>query len=304
MNAAVDPWVWRSLLYVPANVERFVAKAHTRGADAILLDLEDSVPAAEKDRARNCAAAAAERIAKAGTDVAVRINRPLRAAVRDLEAVISPNVRAVAIAKTEGPDHVRLLSETVAEIEAMREMTPGWTRLIVMIESAAAYFRMREIAEADGRVVALVLSSEDFSLSCGMQPDADTLYVPKVHAVIAARAAGVIPLGFVDSVANLSDRAAFEDAVRRGRRLGFEGATCVHPDQVAVLNAAFSPSADEVAHAERVIAANRTAEAEGRASFQLEGRMIDIPVVLRAERVLERHRALAERAAGRSNSTP
>jgi len=300
---AAAPWVWRSLLYVPANVERYVAKAHTRGADAILLDLEDSVPAAEKDRAREMAAAAAVTLTKAGVDVAVRINRPLRAAVRDLEAVISSNVRAVAIAKTEGPDHVRLLSETVAEIEAMRGMTPGWTRFIVMIETAAAYFRMREIAEADGRVAALVLSSEDFSLSCGMEPDADTLYVPKVQAVIAARAAGIIPLGFVDSVANLSDSDAFQDAVRRGRRLGFEGATCVHPDQVAVLNAAFSPSVDEVDLAERIVAANQAAAAEGRASFQLGGRMIDIPVVLRAERVLRLHRVLAERAAHRSNST-
>ena len=296
MTEAED-WVWRSLLYVPANVERFVAKAHTRGADAVLLDLEDSVPGAEKDRARDCAADAAERLAKVGVDVAVRINRPLRIAIRDLEAVISSNVRAVAIAKTEGPDHVRLLSETVAEIEVMRGMTPGQTRFIVMIETAAAYFRMREIAEADPRVAALVLSSEDFSLSCGMQPDADALYVPKVQAVIAARAAGVIPLGFVDSVANPSDSDAFADAVRRARRLGFEGASCVHPDQVPVLNAAFAPSADEVAHAERIIAANRTAEAEGRASFQLEGRMIDVPVVLRAERVLRRHRALGERAA-------
>ena len=299
---AAAPWVWRSLLYVPANVERYVAKAHTRGADAILLDLEDSVPAAEKDRAREMAAAAAVTLTKAGVDVAVRINRPLRAAVRDLEAVISSNVRAVAIAKTEGPDHVRLLSETVAEIEAERGMTPGWTRFIVMIETAAAYFRMREIAEADPRVDALVLSSEDFSLSCGMQPDADALYVPKVQAVIAARAAGIVPLGFVDSVANLSDSDAFQDAVRRGRRLGFEGATCVHPDQVAVLNAAFSPSADEVDLAERIVAANQAAAAEGRASFQLGGRMIDIPVVLRAERVLRLHRVLAERAAHRSNS--
>ncbi|MDP6603591.1 MAG: CoA ester lyase [Rhodospirillales bacterium] len=298
---ADEVWVWRSLLYVPANVERYVAKAHTRGADAILLDLEDSVPADEKDRARDCAAAAAETLAKAGADVAVRINQPLRIAVRDLEAVVSPNVKALAIAKTDGAGHVRLLCETVAEIEAMRGMTPGHTRFIVMVETAAAFFRMREIAAADRRVAALVLSSEDFSLSCGMEPDADTLYVPKVHAVIAARAAGVAPLGFIDSVANLADRETFEAAVRRSRRLGFEGATCVHPDQVAVLNAAFAPSADEVAHATRIIAANQPAEAEGRASFQLEGRMIDIPVVLRAERLLHRHRALAERAARRSS---
>ena len=101
--------VWRSLLYVPANVERFVARAHERGADGIILDLEDSVPLAEKASARAGVQAAAERVGQAGADVLVRVNQPLRLAVRDIEASVSPAVAALALPKLAGPDHVRLL---------------------------------------------------------------------------------------------------------------------------------------------------------------------------------------------------
>src|SRR5215472_4773624 len=119
--------VWRSLLYVPANVERFIDGAHRRGADAIILDLEDSV------------------------------------------------------------DHVRLVTEVVGELEAERGMAVGATQFIVMIETAAAFFRMGEIARADRRIVAMTLGAEDFCLSVGMVPDADGLLFPKQQLAIAAR---------------------------------------------------------------------------------------------------------------------
>ncbi|MBD0275038.1 MAG: CoA ester lyase, partial [Acetobacteraceae bacterium] len=109
---------WRSLLYVPATAERFVAKAHTRGADVVILDLEDSIPLAEKQAARDALPSAAARVGQGGAEVCVRINRPLEMAVRDIEAAVMPAVTALKLPKLMGPEHVRLLSEAVAAREA------------------------------------------------------------------------------------------------------------------------------------------------------------------------------------------
>lgn len=290
--------VWRSLLYVPVNVPRFVEKAHTRGADAVQLDIEDSVPAAEKAAARQLVQEAAETVSQAGADVVVRINQPLRLAVPDIEACISPRIQALALPKTEGPDHVRLLSEMVGELEEERGMTVGQTKFLAMIETAPAFFRMLDIASADPRVVAMSVGGEDFALALGMQPDPETMLYPKQHGLIAARAAGVTPLGIIGTVADYADHDAYRDMVVKSARFGFEGASCIHPALVPVLNEGFTPPPDQVEWAERVIAGWQVAEAEGRGSFELDGKMIDVPVVFRAERLLARYRAIKARNAG------
>ena len=174
--------VWRSLLYVPANVERFIDSAHKRGADAIILDLEDSVPEAERPRARRDLPATAANVARGGADVVVRINRPWRQTMLDLEAAISPGVQALALTKVDSADHVRLIAEVVSELEAERGMPAGHTRFIVMIETAAAWFRMPEIAAADPRIAAMTLGGEDFALSVGMLPEAEGLFMPEAAA--------------------------------------------------------------------------------------------------------------------------
>lgn len=289
--------VWRSLLFVPVNVDRFVDKAHTRGADAIQLDLEDSIPPGEKDAARARVQEAAKKVARGGADVVVRINRPWRLAVRDLEATISPLVQAVALPKVDSGDHVRMIDEVVSELEQERGMEVGTTRFIAMVETAPALFRAAEIAAASPRVVALTLGAEDFALSAGMLPEEEGLLYPAIHVVIAARAAGVLPLGFVGTVAEYRDMEALRATIRRSRRLGFMGASAVHPDQVRVLNEEFRPTEEEVAHARRVIAAYEEAQAAGRGSIAVDGKMVDIPVVERARQVLRRHEAILQREA-------
>jgi len=119
--------IWRSALYVPANVPRFIDGAHKRGADAIIVDLEDSVPIAERPTARRDLIATAENVARGGADVIVRINRPWRQAMLDLEAAISPRVKALAVTKVDSADHIRLVSEVVSELEAERGMAVGTT---------------------------------------------------------------------------------------------------------------------------------------------------------------------------------
>src|ERR1700704_1045806 len=215
--------VWRSLLYVPANVPKFIDGAHKRGADAIILDLEDSVPIAERPAARRDLMASAENVARGGADVLVRINRPWRQAMLDLEAAISPRVAALAVTKVDSADHIRLVGEVVSELEAERGMTVGTTKFTAMIETADAWFRMPEIAKAEPRFVALTLGGGDFALSVGMLPPAEGLLMPKQQLAIAARAAGILPLGFIGTVADYKDLDAFRETIRRSRRLRFRG---------------------------------------------------------------------------------
>ena len=289
--------VWRSLLYVPVNVEKYVDRAHTRGADCIQLDLEDSVPAAEKDRARTLVPAAAARVRRGGADVVVRINRPLAMAVRDIEASVGAEVNGLAITKAQSADHLKLLDELVGELEAARGLPHGHTRFIAMVETPAAFFRMTEIATSVSRLAAMNIGGEDFALENGMAPVEATLQMPKQQMIFAARSAGLMPLGFIASVAAFGDWEAFRAMVRRSRQFGFMGAGCIHPGQVGIVNEEYSPSAEEVAYAKRVVEENAKAVATGRASFALDGHMIDVPVVTRAERLLERHAAIRQREA-------
>ena len=289
--------VWRSLLYVPVNVEKFIEKAHTRGADVIQLDLEDAVPPAEKEKARTLVEKNAARVRKGGADVVVRINQPLSLAVRDLEHSVLPDVDGIAVSKTDSASHVRLLDQLVSELEAKRGMQPGHTKFIVMIETADAFTRIDEIPRASPRVVAMNIGGEDFALDMNAQPDGDVLLHPKQRMIIAARAAGVMPLGFIGTVADFSDWEKFREMVRRARRFGFDGAGCIHPGQVKIVNEEYTPSEEEVAYARKVIRMDQEARAAGRGSFQIDGKMIDIPVVVRAERLVRRYEAIKQREA-------
>ena len=289
--------VWRSLMYVPVNVDKYVDKAHTRGADVIQLDLEDSVPPAEKAGARKLVEQAAAKVRRGGADVVVRINQPLSLAVRDLEHSICPDVDGIACTKIDSASHVRLLDELVTELEQKRGMAVGHTKFITMIETADAFFRIREIVSASARTVACNIGGEDFALDCNMQPTGEALFYPKQHMIIAANAAGILPLGFIDSVASFGDWDKFRKMVRRSRDFGFMGAGCIHPGQVTIVNEEYTPGAEEVDYARKVIALNDEAAKSGRGSFSLDGKMIDIPIIVRAEKLLRRYEAIKAREA-------
>ncbi len=288
--------VWRSMLFVPVTVERFVAKAAQRGADAIILDLEDSVPPSSKHHARETVTEAARRVAAGGADVLVRVNRPWRLLVRDLEAVIGPDVSALMLPKIESADHLRSIAEIAEELEAERHMPPAHTRLVAMLETPGSIFRAEDIARAHRRLVAITVGAEDLALAVGMVPEAEGLMFPEQQAIFAARAAGILPLGFLGTVADFADLEAFRATVRRSRRLGFAGASVIHPSQIAILNEEFRPEPAEVERARRMVAAFDQAAAQGLGATTFEGRMIDVPVVRRAQNVLARHEAIETRA--------
>jgi citrate lyase subunit beta/citryl-CoA lyase len=233
----------------------------------------------------------------AGADVLVRINRPIAMAVRDIEASVCPQVDALAITKADSASHVRLLDELVSELESERGMVVGHTKLNAMIETPDAFFRIREIVQASPRIVAASIGGEDLALECNFQPTGEALLYPKQHMVIAAAAAGIMPLGFIDSVAGFGDWEAFRKMVRRSRDFGFMGASCIHPGQVTIVNSEYTPTDDEVAYARKVIAADDEAKRQGRGSFALDGKMIDIPIVVRAQKLIARYDAIKAREA-------
>jgi citrate lyase subunit beta/citryl-CoA lyase len=284
-------------MYVPVNVDKYVDKAHTRGADVIQLDVEDSVPPAEKAKARTLVEAAAKKVRRAGADVVVRINRPLSLAVRDLEHSICPDVDAIACTKVDSASHIRLLDELVTELEEKRGMPVGHTQFIAMVETADAFFRIHEIVRASPRIVATCIGGEDFALDNNMQPTGEALFYPKQHMIFAANSAGIMPIGFVDSVAGFGDWDKFRQMVRRSRDFGFMGAGCIHPGQVTIVNEEYTPTADEVEFARKIIKLDKEAAASGRGSWSLDGKMIDIPIIVRAQKLIKRFEAIKAREA-------
>jgi len=294
--------VWRSLMFVPVNVRKFVDKAPSVGADGIVLDLEDSIAPNDKAAARGLVKEAAKVVGSSGADVLVRINRPLDLAVRDIETVVSPAIGALMIPKIDSAGHVRLLAELVSSVEAKQGMPRGHTKFYVVVESVQAFPHMFEIAASHPRIVAFTCGTEDFTASTGSQPDPDVLLYPKQQGILAARAAGVIPLGVLASSANFRDIEGYRKAIATSRRFGVEGSACIHPTQVAALNEGFSPSEKDVAEARRVVDTYDQAIAAGRGSIGLDGMMLDVPVVERSTRVLEIAHRIEQRMARRKNA--
>ncbi|MAK77606.1 MAG: CoA ester lyase [Nisaea sp.] len=288
--------LWRSSLFVPATSERFIAKAHLRGADAIKIDLEDAVAPTEKARARTLVPSVAASVGQAGADVLVRINRPWRMAVADLEASVGADVNGIVIPKIESADHVVFLEEIVAELEAERGLAPGHTCFTLQIETAKGFLNVREIAGASRRNKAISVGNEDFAHMLGMPETISEALIGAMQTVqMAAREAGILALGYPGSIANFSDLDAYRADIARARALGFDGGSCIHPAQVAILNEGFAPTAVEIAEAEGIIAAYDAALARGEGAVAYQGKMIDIPIADRARRTL----AQRDRIAGR-----
>src|ERR1700749_3062139 len=198
--------VWRSLLFVPVTAEKFVRTGADRGADAIILDLEDAVAPSQKEHARTLIESAIPQVSRNGADVVVRVNRPWRLLVRDLEAAVVPGVAAIMLTKVDSPEHVLACAEIVAELEAERGLPAGGMQFIALVENGAGFFRIAEIAKAHHRVVGLSLGSEDFAADVGMLSEPEGLFYPKQQAIFAARAAGIMPIGFIGPIDDLRDR--------------------------------------------------------------------------------------------------
>jgi citrate lyase subunit beta/citryl-CoA lyase len=282
-------FVRRSALILPADVARFVEKAPRRGADAIVLDLEDSVATDEKESAREAIPHALETASNGGVPLLVRVNSEFPELVKDLDACVLPQLDEVMLPKAETTDQVKILDALLRERELGRGLSEGRVKVNLVVESALGLEQVFPVAEASERSITLALGSEDLKreLNLGAEADGDALLWAHSRIVFAARAAGLVPLGYPGSIANYQDIEKFESAVEHGRRIGYAGGYCIHPRQVDVLNRGFSPTKEEVTWARDVADAFSASLASGRASTSVDGQMIDTPVAERAQRILE-----------------
>ncbi|OWK19812.1 citryl-CoA lyase [Mesorhizobium amorphae CCBAU 01583] len=260
--------------------------AHARGADGVILDLEDSVPQDQKGDARRQLSESVAKVGRKGASVLVRVNCGLRALAADLDAAVMAGVDALVLPKTDSAEWVSEIANAVSELERERNLVQGRIRFLAQIETPAALQRLAAIASAHPRMVAMSLGPEDFSAAVGGAPEFDLLLTPNLSVLFAARAAGLLPLGFVGSIAEFSDTDKLREAAAHARRLGFAGALAIHPTQVAIFNEAFSPSAQELEWARDVVAAEHDAATRGLSAFSLNGKMVDPPVVRRAHEIL------------------
>lgn len=277
----------RSTLIMPANVARFVEKAHTRGADAICLDLEDSVLPNKKIEARAALASAVPRVGQRGADVLVRVNSPWELTYADLDAAVIPGVTGIVLPKVEAPEDVYAIDRLIEEREVAQAMARGSLELAIKLESAAGMLRAEEIAQASPRIATISPGTEDYAkdLEVELTDEGWELFYSRALVVNVAAAYGLEPTGLLGRTSDYRDLEAFRDAAVRARRLGYRGASCIHPHQVAILNEVFGPTAGEIEHASRVIEHAASSE---QGAFSIDGRMEDVATVERARRLLAR----------------
>jgi citrate lyase subunit beta / citryl-CoA lyase len=276
----------RSILLVPVTDRDAIATALGAGADAICLDLEDTVPLADKQRARARAEVEIARCAE-HAQVLVRINADPDMAARDLEACMRPGLAGVRMPKAEEPEAVRALEQRVQELEQAQGIPSGTVGLSLIIESVRGLFASRLLAAATSRLESISLGHEDYARDLGVEATAggDEARLAQLALVLVAREAGGHPLG---SLGRQTTHDGVLSAARWLRSVGFRGAATTDPAVVPLLNETFSPSQEELHRARRITEAYAAAEAEGRGIFELDGiGMVDLPVAQRAGRLLD-----------------
>ena len=280
----------RSWLYVPGNVERRVEKAFGVGADAVVLDLEDAVPMAQKAEARTIIAKAIDAHADATSPaIFVRVNSVGSGEVeRDINAVVRRGLVGVRIAKCDKAIDVSRVSALLEKAELEQHLDVGRIRIVCNIESARGVWNALEIAAASSRVLALSFGAVDFARDVGVSVGADqreTLYA-RSRLVLASRVAEIRPP--IESVyVDIADLEGLARATRESRALGFFGRSTIHPTQVPIVNDVFTPDVDEVRRAREVMEAARQAAATGTGALRLaNGDFVDLAVVRRAEETL------------------
>lgn len=271
-----------SLLYVPGNAPRFLEKAGQRGADVVIIDLEDAVPEDAKTEARDALEKWVPEIQQSGCKVFVRVNNSERL-FEDAVAATVGGADALYIPKVNTADVLTDLAQRLQQYEASRPPID----FVPLIEDMKGLFEVRAIAHGP-RVLALTSGGEDLATAMGAQPTPDVLRYPKLMIHYAAKEAGVLSFGMLRTTVDFADKEALRSAALEARDFGFDGATCIHPSVVPILNQCFAPSLDEVAWAQKVIAANTQEAAAGRGAFMLNGKFIDAPIVTRAQNLLAR----------------
>ena len=286
----------RSWLYAPGNNPKLLERVFAAGADAVILDLEDAVPSGEKARAREMVADAVR--ARAGRDgpaVFVRINHPDSGlAEDDVAAVVGSGLDGLRVPKVEAAVTARRVTEWVMQAEERADLPANRLPFVCGIETAHGVWNALDVAGASSRVMALSFGAVDFVRDVGGLPTDEGLEMlyARSRLVLASRVAGIHPP--VESVyPRIQDDAGLERSTRQARALGYFGRSTIHPRQVPIVNAVFTPTPEEIAQAREIVEAAAGAEATGSGAIQLpNGDFVDLPVVQRAETLLRLAEAL------------
>ena len=281
----------RSRLYAPGNNPRLLAGIDIHGADCVLLDLEDSVPPAEKVAARILVKHLLAAV-PFPDEVWVRINPLDAGGIDDLEDVLRGCPNGICLPKAESAEDVGRLDRELARIEDDLGLPVGSTWIMPIVETARGVFGCEAIAMAGERVVMIAFGAEDYTRDIGARRTRESLLFARSTIVAACAAAGIQASDTV--FADLDDMAGLAEEAAHARDLGFNGKGAINPRQLDAIHRAFSPTADELAHARRVVEAAAEAEAAGSGAVALDGKMIDKPVLDRARRLI----TYGERLAG------
>lgn len=296
----------RAALFVPAVRAEMVEKA--RGliaADALVLDCEDSVPASGKAQARAIAREALPTLVHPGRQLWVRVNNTYSLLTRDdVRAVVCAELDGIVLPKADRPEQVLYLEALLRDAEAAAGLEPGKLRLMLVIESAQGLRKVYEIAKASPRTFALQLGGEDYATDLGIERTREgrELDYPRSVIAVAARAAGVLALDTVYPA--FRDEAGLVREAKAAKAIGYKGKFAIHPAQIEPINGVFTPAPAAVAAARTVITAYDAAEAAGHGAVQVDGQMVDAPVVARARNLVALAEAIAARARATENAPP
>ena len=279
--------LFRSVIFVPGNRANMLERARTFNADILMVDLEDSVPPGEKTAARDLAKEWVPTLRREGQRVMVRVNSLDTGLTRpELESVVSPDLYGISLGKVESTWNIRDVDRMLRAIESQAGVELGSTKIVAWTETASALVDARDIGAASSRVIALAFGAEDFTNDMGIERSdtGEEVQVPRSLVPVAARAANVASLD--SPFVRFQDPDALRADAKRARQMGYTGKFAIHPSQIDIINEVFSPSPEEIAYARQVTEAWEQAEAEGRGSLAMDGRMVDVPVVKRAQNLL------------------
>ncbi|MDC0035411.1 CoA ester lyase [Chloroflexi bacterium] len=277
----------RSLLFVPGNQPNMLTKAASFTPDAFVPDMEDSVAWDDKSQARQVVTDHLEMLGKTGIKVIPRINSlDTGLCEEDLASIVGPHIYGVSVGKINTVEDVRLISKYVGRLESKSEIPQGSIKLVLWIETAVGLLNAYEILSSNDRIIAAAFGAEDFTNDMGIKRNEDDreILFPRSQIAIAAKAAEVLALD--TPFFGFRDPDSLRINSELSKSVGFKGKFAIHPFQVEVINECFSPSEEEINHALEVIKVFEEAASKGRGSTSLEGQVIDVPVVKRAEALI------------------
>lgn len=283
------PGIIRSLLFVPGHRARFYEKLAEFRPDAVIVDLEDAVPPAEKPLARSMVR---ERLGSplfANLQVFVRVNAVDSPFFRDdIAGVVAPGLDGIFLPKASTEMQLHESNMLLAQCELRLGLPMGMVRIVPIIETVRGALNARELAVASPRVMGLAFGAEDFSLDLGVErsPEGTETRYPRAQVALAAHDAGRLAID--TPWTDIGDQEGLIRETREGRQLGYVAKQAIHPSQIPIIHQVFTPTADEVAWAHRVVAAYEEAIGRGTGAINLDGKLIDVPMVERARRVLDR----------------